>query len=157
MKRIITILFFITFISCKDKEIEDITTINSIDNNWETVQIRINNKNLFIVTNQDTSYYFENFEDSIYAKSHNRELRTEQTKIVTNKVQRDSIVMLALQVITNPIQANYILTCSAGQFVKISLESNGTEVSCKYSSVEDWTKISPTLFKLNEMTFNRIK
>jgi hypothetical protein len=157
MTRFLTILFFITAISCQDKITEDKKTNNNLDNNWATVQIRVDNNNLFIVTNQDTSYYYENFEDSIYAKSHNGDLRTVQTKIIINKTQRDTIVSLALQSITNPVKPNDILTCSAGQYVKIALETNGTEVSCKYSSVGDWTKISPILFKLNEMTYNKIK
>ena len=154
MTRILIILFLIAAFSCQNK-----TTVDKkieIDN-WRLLKIGIDDNSFYIQTNEDTSYYYERFRDTNYAIAHNGGLRSELTKFVMGKAERDTLVSLALQAITNPVQTDQFITCYAGQNVDISLEEMSTTISCNYSSISDWTKISPTLFKMNKIISDKIK
>ena len=154
MTKVLIILFLIAAVSCQNKTTVD----NKIDNNnWRLLKIGIDDNSFYIQTNEDTSYYYERFRDTNYAIAHNGGLRSELTKFVMEKAERDTLVSLALQAITNPVQTDQFITCYAGQNIDISLEEMSTTISCNYSSISDWTKISPTLFKMNKIIFGKVK
>jgi hypothetical protein len=156
MTRILTILFFLTFISCQDKHSVDKKTVVQT-NSWELLKIRVDNKSFWVPANEDTCFYSLGTTGTNEIKKHDGKLKSDIHKIYMNKAQRDTIINIALHAITQPIQTDQQISDYAGQYVTISLEYLQTSISCKYSSISDWTRVSPTLKKLNDLTFGRTK
>jgi len=106
---------------------------------------------------QDTCYFSENFADTAYAKSHNGQLRIESKKFTVSKPLRDSVFALVEDAIKNHHETTQTVSDYAGQYVTLTLEQYNSSISCKYSSITDWTKVSPTLARISSMTFDKVK
>ena len=142
--------------SCQDKSSAD-KTILPEKYGWETVKINVDNKKVVVPFNQDTCYFSEKFADTTYAKSHNGLFRIETAKFTLSKAQRDTLFKLVEDAIKNHAETSQTVSDYAGQYVTLTLEQYNSSISCKYSSITNWTSVSPTLSKISSMTFDQVK
>ena len=154
MTRILIISFLITAFSCRNNSADKKADTQTSD--WEILKIRVDKKSFYVPSDQDTCYYYPPA-DTNELKKPIQDQRFVSIKIILSKAQRDTIISLAMDAISNPKKTDQQVSCYAGQYVTISLEQMGTSISCKYSSISDWTKVSPTLNKINSMTFDKVK
>ncbi len=154
MMRILIILILIPIFSCQIKPSAGNKTIKK--HGWEMLKISVDNKTIWVPVDQDTCYFWERFDDSLFAKFHDGDLRVESKKFLISKQFRDSLFKLAENAIKNHQETEGYVTDYAGQYVTLTLEQYNSSISCKYSSISDWTKISPTLGKISTMTFDKV-
>jgi len=74
-----------------------------------------------------------------------------------NAALRDSVFKLGEDAIVNFVNSKEQVSCYAGQYVKIILDNATGSISCSYSSISNWTKISKTLSLLSELTFREVE
>ena len=145
-----------TFFSCQDKSSADKKKVSE-KYGWETIAINVDDKRVLIPNDQDTCYFAEQFADTEYARAHNGEYRIEHKKFVLSKSERDTLFKLVEDAIKNHEETSQMVSDCAGQYVTLTLEQYNSSISCKYSSIGNWTTVSPTLSKISSMTFGKVK
>jgi len=159
MRNIILFLFII-LVSCNDRSDNKSQNSLSIKNNWEGVSVTVDNHRFLITPDKDTLFYRNHDRNKvILIDSANR---VYDDKNVTEryfllKEDRDSLLSYCYQTIVNPTTTESTVSDYAGQYVLIQIEKEDTQISCKYSSVSDWQNISPTLKKIERLTFGKVK
>lgn len=144
MKNIIffagAITLLITTISCskKDQEAKDYA-----ERDYCTIVFESNKKTIYL--SEDG-----NFVDT-WEKDKNGKMSKKQTKLFFNKQERDSVLKYAYRIITHPALSKGELTCGAGENITIAISYCGTSISCKYSSISEWSKLSKDNKKLYEL------
>jgi hypothetical protein len=161
MTRAIILLLLIINFSCENNHSTDIKSDSQVETDsqkeiWELLKIRVDNELFYVSTNQDTCYYFPPVNQEELKKPIGDQKRVSK-KIILSKIERDTLISLALDAISNPKMTDQQVSCYAGQYVTISLKGNSTTITCEYSSISDWTKISSTLNKINDLTFEKVK
>lgn len=156
MKIITSIILLALLVSCGNTEVKEKPkeTLPKQENKWNILEIEVDDQRMMITREQDTCFYREKLDDEEYRKAHNGEYKTKEIRFPISQKMRDSIFKLAEDAIIHFVPSNEFVTCYAGQNVTISLDNS---ISCHYSSIPDWTKVSKTLFKLDQLTFKEVK
>lgn len=159
MKTITAILLLVAFLSCESAEVHKKSKVvqPKIETKWSFLKIEVNHKLIWIPSDQDTCFYREKLDDEVYQKTHNGEYKTKEIRFPISKKIRDSLFSLGEDAIKKFVGCEEFVTCYAGQYVTITLDNPTSSISCSYSSIPDWTKVSKTLYKLSEMTFKKVE
>ena len=152
-----TILFLlIILVSCRNKiEIKD---------NWQKIRISVDT-NRFVMLNvksteADSIYYVKYDKSKLHLVDSTTNMYEDKNKYIgyfLSKQERKDLLDYCYQTIINPDTLTGRVSDYQGQFVLIQIEKGQTVISCKYSSVANWQSISPTLKKIDELTFGKIK
>ncbi len=156
MTRIVKIFILLTFISCQDKTTVDKKATQD-KYGWEIAKILVDKEEIWVPADQDTCYYSIEIKDTAYSRTHNGQLRIDLKKFTLSKQDRDSVILLVENSIKNHQETDQIVSDYAGQYVTLKLEQYNSSILCKYNSISDWTRISPTLTKLSRLTYGRIQ
>ena len=124
---------------------------------WYWLKMEVDNELIWISADQDTCFYREKLKEYEISKEGYKRNKTIEKRFVLNKQQRDSVIYLGQDAIRNFVPSHSDVSCYAGQYVSIKLESSAGSISCGYSSISDWTKVSTTLSKLAKMTFDKVE
>jgi len=154
--RILKIFILLAFVSCQDKSSAD-KKATPDKYGWEIVKIYVNDNSLWVPLREDTCFYTEYTSDTAYARQNSGQKKSIMTKFVVSKIQKDSILMLAEDAIKNHNETTQTVSDYAGQSVTITLWQYNSSLTCKYSSISDWTRISPTLAKLSRLTYGQVQ
>ena len=160
MKTLSYILFFALLTSsCSSKVEEKQNPVEEKqeENPWHWLKIEVDKELMWIPANEDTCFYRKKLDDYEITKEGEKKRKTFEARFVLNKQQRDSVFLLGEDAIKNFVESDDFVTCYAGQYVSINLEGYTGSISCGYSSISDWTKVSATLSKLARMTFDKVQ
>lgn len=143
-------------ISCGNSEVKEKPKVTppKVENEWNLLEIEVDEELIWILRNQDTCFYRKKSADEAYRRIDDMEYRREDGRFVLSKKMRDSLFVLGEDAITNFVPSKEFLTCYAGKYVRISLDKS---ISCNYSSIGNWTKVSKTLFKISEIAFREVE
>lgn len=131
-----TIVLCIIIYSCSQKKEYADTNLRD----YCTIIFESNRKSIY-VTN-DYSFSEE------WVKQKNGKYEKIQTKLNFTKNECDSLARYAEHIIKNPVLSHTMLTCGAGENISIEISYCGTSISCKYSSIDSWSKLSKDNRKL---------
>lgn len=155
MKYIVGLIILSAVFSCDNQQKKQISVVQK-KQNWAFFKIEINNQLIWIPNDQDTCFYREKIFDANNAEKNYGKWKTEEKRFVLTKQQRDSVFLLGEDAIKNFVETNQTVSCYAGQYVTLTLDNSTNSISCKYSSISDWTKISKKLYRISELTFEKI-
>lgn len=153
------VVLLTTFSSCEKHK-----PANSIEQtkiNWDRISIKLANQYLDIPSNGNSIYCNKwDFKDTIIFNKH-MDTRTNEVEstVLISPSEKDSLYKIAMEIIITPTFASKdeTVTCFAGKGMEISIESNGTILSCRYSSsIEDWTTVSASTKKLYHLISKKV-
>ena len=124
------IIFCIIAQSCSQKK--ENTNKNLRD--YCTIIFESNKKSIYVT--YDYSFSEE------WVKQKNGKYEKVQKKLNFTKKECDSLGKYAYRIIHNPTLSNTTLTCGAGENITIEISYCSTSISCKYSSIDSWSKLS---------------
>ena len=143
--------------SCSSKVEQKPLEEKQFENPWEWLKIEVDKELIWIFATEDTCFYRKKLDEFEISKEGEKRRKIIEGRFVLNKQQRDSVFFLGEDAIKNFVESDGFVSCYAGQYVSISLKGSTGSISCGYSSISDWTKVSTTLSKLAKMTFDQIK
>ena len=156
MTRILKIFILLAVVSCQDKPSVDKKAAQD-KYGWEVVKIYVDENLLWVPLREDTCFHAEYITDTVYERQNNGQKKSIVTKFVVSKIQKDSILMLAEDAIKNHVETTQSVSDYAGQSVTIILWQYNSSLTCKYFSISDWSKISPTLTNLSRLTYGQVQ
>jgi hypothetical protein len=158
MKTFSYILFFALLTSsCSPKVEQKPLEEKPIENPWKWLKIEVDKELIWIFATEDTCFYRKKLDEYEISKEGEKTRKIIEGRFVLSKQQRDSVFFLGEDAIKNFVESDGFVSCYAGQYVSVKLEGYTGSIACRYSSISDWTKVSSTLSKLAEMTFDKVE
>ncbi len=132
------------------------------DLNWDMLDIEVQDdskieKFAVFSSNEDSCRYILTIRD----EDHFRKYKCFDKKRITfmlSKEQKIKLYQLFKDLFFHPIENQNTVSCYAGDDVKFTINQYGRSPSltCKYSSIENWSKTSKTTKKIYDLTFKKI-
>lgn len=129
--------------------------------NWDIVVVNHKYRNreikekVIISECENTFLYSKLIVDEEYFKKHGK-FEGYSYKIIYESKELDTLKSLFKKVINNPVNCQSV-SCYAGFSVSFSNTFlSNPQITCLYSNVDNWTKISPEISKIYSMTFDRV-
>jgi hypothetical protein len=156
--RVICIFYTLLISACQEKK----EAKKANDLNWDMLDIEIQDdskieKFAVFSSNEDSCRYILTIRD----EDHFRKFKCFDKKRVTfilSKEQKIKLYQLFKDLFLNPTSPKYEVSCYAGEDVKFTINQYGRSPSltCKYSSIANWSETSNTTKKIYDLTFKKI-
>ncbi len=148
---IIILVSSLTIFSCNDSK-KNASKIGKQQQQlkWDKITLRTDFQSIEIYADRDTIISNTwGLKDSLVKSDEVWHIPTnkKQERIYLEPSSKDTIYYLVMDMITKPVFTDQSATCYAGN-IKICIQSDNTELCCRYSSVGDWTTISGNTKKL---------
>ncbi len=135
--------------SCNDSK-KNSSKIDKQEPKWDKITLRSDFQSINIYSDRDSiiSNTWE-LKDSLGEPGEVWHIQTnkKQERIYLEPTSKDTIHSLVMDMITKPVFTNQSASCYVGN-IRICVQSDNTELCCRYSSVGDWTTVSENTRKL---------
>jgi hypothetical protein len=154
--RVICIFYTLLISACQEKK----EAKKANDLNWDMLDIEIQDdsktERFAVFSNEDSCRYFLTIRD----KNHFRKFGCFDQKrvaFILSKQNKKELHQLFQNLFLYPKSPKYEVTCYAGEYVIFTINQYGNpSLSCKYSSISNWSETSKTTKKIYNLTFKKI-
>ncbi len=125
---------------------------------WNTLTVISEGSTIVKINNDNDSAFVNVFHrGSLFSPLPKKsEVKIDTIKTTFSKSEKDSLVLLAKEIISNPVIVKVSCTEYIGH-LELIINYGAFEQKGEYSSVCDWTKVSDKTLKLHEILKRRIK
>jgi len=150
---IIILVSSLTMLSCKN-------TSQTKEQNpkWDKIMLRMDLQSIDLYSDKDTIYSNTwRYQDSMAESGAIWHLQTKEKKhsIFLDSATKDSIYAIVMDIIRHPVFTKPSVSCYAGN-ISICVQSDHTQLCCKYASVGNWTTVSASTQKLYDILHKKI-
>lgn len=146
---IIVLISSMTIFSCNDSK-KNVSKIDKQKLKWDRITFRTDFQSIDIYADRDTIISNTwGLKDSLVKPGEVWHMPTnkKQERLYLEPASKDTIHSLVMDMITKPVFTDQSVTCYAGN-IRICVQTDNTELCCRYSSVGDWTTVSANTRKL---------